>query len=317
MAHPRPLTPVSYGLGFVLRALAWSLALFGLLRTGWVEQSLVLALLHIQGTIVRWYVSAAASAIVITPGCSAADVMAVCLGVILGFPAPWRRRLAGAAGGLVLILAVNVIRIGTLALFVSAWPAAFSIVHLYVWPILLTAVTAAYVWWWMARAQPGGGAATRVAAPSWVRRFAWIGGSLLGLHFLLAPWTETSGLMIAAGAWAASAARIVLTSVGMSAQANGAVLATSRGSFIITPECLLTPVLPLYLGAVLSLPLGRWRRTAALVAALPLFFGTRHPARARARGALRHRPDVAALSGPRVLPESRRPWPSWRSPPRS
>jgi len=50
----------------------------------------------------------------VTLACSGADVIAICLGAILAYPVPWRRRLAGAAGGLALILCLNTLRIATL-----------------------------------------------------------------------------------------------------------------------------------------------------------------------------------------------------------
>ena len=42
------------------------------------------------------------------------DHIALCAGAILAFPALWRARLTGAAGGIALILLVNTVRIGTL-----------------------------------------------------------------------------------------------------------------------------------------------------------------------------------------------------------
>ena len=61
---------------FVLRAAAWSLGLFALLRLSWIEQHLLLALIDAQSAIVRRYFHAEASSITVTSSCSAADVMA-------------------------------------------------------------------------------------------------------------------------------------------------------------------------------------------------------------------------------------------------
>ena len=154
MARARVLTVTTEPVTFVVRALAWSLALFGLMRISFVEQAMVLALLRTQATIVQWYVAAAADTIAITPSCSASDVMAMCLGVILAYPATWRRRLIGAAGGLGIIVGLNIVRLSTLAILVSKWPEAFTAVHVIVWPVLLTAVTALYVGRWMLAAHP-------------------------------------------------------------------------------------------------------------------------------------------------------------------
>ena len=64
----------------------------------------------------------------------------------------------------------------------------------------------------------------------------------------------------------------MLTTAGVDARANGTLLTTARGEYQITPECLLTPVLPMYLAAILSLPLGRRRGLVALAATVPIFF---------------------------------------------
>ena len=272
MAPARVLTGVAEPVAFIVRAVLWSLALFGFLRISFVEQAIVLALLRTQATIVQWYVAAAANTISITPSCAASDVMAMCLGVILAYPATWRRRLAGAAGGLGIIIGLNILRLATLAIVVSRWPESFTVVHVIVWPVLLIAATAAYVGRWMLASHrpsvlPSGGGASRPR----VRRFAWIAGGLLALHLTVAPWTLTSRTLTSAGAWTARTAQRVLTTAGFDAQANGTRLTTTRGEFQITPECLLTPILPLYLAAIFSLPLGRTRRLVALAAAVPIF----------------------------------------------
>ncbi len=188
MARARVLTGVAEPVAFIVRAVLWSLALFGFLRISFVEQAIVLALLRTQATIVQWYVAAAANTISITPSCGASDVMAMCLGVILAYPATWRRRLAGAAGGLGIIIGLNILRLATLATVVSRWPESFTVVHVIVWPVLLIAATAVYVGRWMLASHqpsvlPSGGGASRPR----VRRFAWIAGGLLALHLAVAP----------------------------------------------------------------------------------------------------------------------------------
>ena len=66
-----------------------------------------------------------------------ADALALCLGAILAYPVQWQRRLAGAAGGVGLILGLNILRIGTLGR-VAATPEWFNTLHVYVWPVVLT-----------------------------------------------------------------------------------------------------------------------------------------------------------------------------------
>ena len=54
---------------------------------------------------------------------------------------------------------------------------------------------------------------------------------------------------------------------------TGAVIRTDHGAFIVTQECIFTPLIPLYVAGAFSAPLGGRSRAAAL-AALPLvFFG--------------------------------------------
>ena len=47
---------------------------------------------------------------------------------------------------------------------------------------------------------------------------------------------------------------------------------TSRGAFQVTPECVLTPLIPLYLAAAAMWPRRISRRVLALALALPVFF---------------------------------------------
>ncbi len=59
---------------------------------------------------------------------------------------------------------------------------------------------------------------------------------------------------------------------GVTAHAAANVLWTSRGGFLVTQECISTPLIPVYLAAVCAYAT-TWRRlVAGLAAALPLFF---------------------------------------------
>ena len=57
-------------------------------------------------------------------------------------------RLAGAGAGAGMIVGLNTVRIGTLGL-VSASPAWFNALHVYLWPALLILAIAGYVFAWM------------------------------------------------------------------------------------------------------------------------------------------------------------------------
>ena len=134
-------------LRFALQGLAWTLGLFGLLRLAWLETHAILPLTQLQARLAEAGFGAPALPVQVTLACSGADAVALCTGAMLAYPAPWRGRIAGAALGVALIVALNIVRIGTLgAAAGSAW---FDPLHVYVWPAVLTLGIAGYVFVWM------------------------------------------------------------------------------------------------------------------------------------------------------------------------
>src|SRR5687768_14205342 len=133
---------------FVLRGVAWSLGLFGVLRLPWFETNAVLPLTQVQGRLAESAFGIPTVPVQITLACSGADACALCVGAVLAYPVPWSVRLRGAAGGMALILVLNTLRIGTLGR-VAESPSWFEALHLYVWPALLTIAIAVYVFGWM------------------------------------------------------------------------------------------------------------------------------------------------------------------------
>ena len=200
-----------------------------------------------------------------TADCSGADVMAVCLGVLLAYPVSWRRRLSGMAGALAVILTLNILRIVTL-LFASS-PRSIQQLHIVVWPMVFVLALALYMSWWMR-------AADRHGEPSQWRtaRFVAAASCLLALYAATAPWTMTSPAVIQVGVWTASSGAALLQSIGLSASGMGDVMATPRGAFQVTPECLLTPFLPVSLAAIVAMPWSTRRRMLTVALALPVFF---------------------------------------------
>ena len=71
---------------FLLAALAWSLGLFALLRTPWVEERLVLPLTRLQGQAADYYAGRPPVPVAVTTDCSGTDVLALCLAAILACP---------------------------------------------------------------------------------------------------------------------------------------------------------------------------------------------------------------------------------------
>src|SRR6185503_902346 len=94
---------------------------------------------------------------------------------------------------------------------------------------------------------------------------------LLVAFALGGPWIARSEALLEAGAWTARAAAFFLTAAGLVAAASGNVVATSRGAFIVTPECVATALIPLYVAGVLTARLTWPWRALALAAAPPLF----------------------------------------------
>jgi exosortase/archaeosortase family protein len=265
-------------LEFVVRGVAWSLALFGLLRFGWFESHAVLPLTHLQARIAQGSFGAPALPINVTLACSGADTLALCVGAILAYPAAWRLRVAGAAIGTTGILTLNTIRIGTLGR-VAASPAWFDALHLYVWPGVLMLAVAGYVFGWMQyadqpRVRPHPSAPEEPvhrALPRRTRRFVALTGVLVVLFAVSGSLYLESAVVLAIAAFITRAAAAILTGVGVASTAAGNVLTTTRGAFLVTQECISTPLIPVYVAGALTYP-GTWsRRALGLAVTVPLF----------------------------------------------
>jgi exosortase/archaeosortase family protein len=266
---------------FVLRALAWSLGLFGVLRLPWVEAHAVLPLTQFQGRLAEAGFGIPPVPVQITLACSGADACALCVGAVLAYPVPWSVRLRGAAGGMALILVLNTLRIGTLGR-VAGSPSWFEALHVYVWPALLTIAIAVYVFGWMLLAdKPRADAAPRTsrapaassAHPLVTRRFIVLTGAFIVLFTAAGPLYLESPRVLAVAAFIAQAAAATLHVLGVHASVTDNVLWTARGGFAVTQECISTPLIPVYLAGVFAYSTSFRRRALALAAAGPLFVG--------------------------------------------
>ncbi len=261
---------------FAARGVAWGLGLFGLLRLNWFEAHALLPLTLWQGRLAAWGFGLPTAPIEVTLACSGADVMALCAGAILAYPATWPKRTVGLAGGIALILALNTVRIGTLgaAAALTSW---FSVLHLYIWPALLTLATAGYVFTWMrgvdhAPARMSSPQPAPRATPATRRFVAWAAVFLV-CFVAAAPLYMESGSVLATAGFIAGAAAWTLSRLGLAATAAGNILLTPQGAFAVTQECITTPLIPIYLAAAVAY-LPTWRqRVLATVAAVPLFVG--------------------------------------------
>ncbi|MEO8071297.1 MAG: hypothetical protein ABI652_07830 [Acidobacteriota bacterium] len=274
-ATPRIATPAPR---FALALLVWSLGLFGLLRLPWVATHLLLPMTRFQGVAAAWIFGPSTLPVEVTLACSGADALALCVAAVLAYPSPWRLRIAGAAVGMAGVLTLNTIRIGTLGQ-ASAWPRWFDALHVYIWPAILTLAITAYVFRWMkladgvARDGVAGGEdhSRRGATPDARRRFLWLTLAFVLIFSIASPlYLESTSVLALAGIVAHAAARL-LSGVGIAAQATDSVLWTARGGFLVTQECISTPLIPVYLAAAVVYSGTRLRLALALMATVPLF----------------------------------------------
>jgi exosortase/archaeosortase family protein len=263
---------------FVLRGVAWSLGLFGMLRLSWTEAHAVLPFTQVQAAAAVGLFGPSALPVEVTLACSGADAIALCLGAVLAYPVSWRMRLAGAGAGATLILGLNTVRIGTLGL-VAASPAWFNAFHVYLWPALLTLAIAGYVFGWMrladrlqAQAEPA-----VAAGPSSIdrlqptRRFVYFTAAFLLLFLAGSPLYLESAWVLALAGFIARVAAATLSVVGINAHVVANTIWTSRGSFLVTQECVSTPLIPVYLAGICAYS-ATWRRLVlGVLATAPLF----------------------------------------------
>ena len=207
-------------------------------------------------------------------------------------PATWGSRLRGAAVGFTLITALNIVRLGHLSL-IAENRALLDLLHVYVWPGILILVAAGFVYGWMGRqgfgaaggtpAARGDGTGTggaEVTGASFgglvlgvaARRFLLLAALLVAAYFATAPlFYESSAVDVIAG-WIAVTGGAILAAAGTTVAVSGAIIRTAHGAFIVTQECIFTPLIPLYVAAALAAPMGWGRRTAMLVATPAVFF---------------------------------------------
>lgn len=261
---------------FVITAIGGSLGIFGLLKTSWVETHAILPLTELQGRLAEAAMGAPALPIAVTLACSGADALALCAGAILAYPATWRQRVTATTVGVAVILALNILRIGTLGR-AAASPVLFETLHVYVWPVLLILVIAGYVFGWMHlvngrwRVSSGGPAPLSSTPP--LRRFMLWAALFVVLFVAAAPFYLPSTMVLTTAALIARYAARALGVLGVEATVAANVLWTSKGGFEVTQECIATPLIPLYFAAVMTSG-ARWRwRLPALAAAVPLFVG--------------------------------------------
>ena len=259
-------------LRFALTIGAWFVGLFGLMRIGWVERELLTPFAHLQQRVADQLTGAPSGLVYADASCSGGDPMALCAGAIMAYPAAWGARLRGAALGLAVITGLNVVRLGSLSL-VASDRTLLDLLHVYVWPGVLILASTAWVYGWMLRAGRGGSDARLTDRPgAATRRFLLLSAVLVAAWFAVAPFLYASAAVDWAGGWIAVTGGAILTAAGTTAAVSGTMIRTAHGAFAVTQECVVTPLIPLYLAGALAAPLAPSRRLLALAAAPAVFF---------------------------------------------
>lgn len=262
---------------FTARSVVAGVLIFGLLRLTWIEAHVLLPLTRLQASVAAHLFGTDEARIDVTLACSGAEALAACLAATLAYPATGRTRLAGILGGVGLIGLLNTVRIGTLGR-ASASPVWFDILHVYLWPAALTLAVVGYVFTWMALADRRT-TTVPVAATSpsgaWLTpartRFVVLTVGLLVVFTLTSAFHLRNPDLLGVAAAIAQATALVLGAAGVSARAASNVLWTSNGGFVVTPECVVTPLMAVYLAAVLAYASTWPRATLGVAAMLPLF----------------------------------------------
>jgi len=260
---------------FAVATIAYSIGVFALLKLHWVEAHLLLPLTQWQGRAATAALGTPALPIDVTLACSGADAFALCAGAILAYPATWKSRLSGTAIGFALILVLNSIRIGTLGRAAGS-PLLFETLHVYLWPASLVLVIAGYVFAWMqmvnarSRVAFSHGATDRAATSLTFALVTWTVLFVLLFVATSALYLQ-SAMALAVASFIARRAADALGMIGIGATTAANTLWTSKGGFEVTPECISTPLIPLYFAAVMTY-CTQWRwRLLGMAAAVPLF----------------------------------------------
>lgn len=248
------------------------LAIWGLVATAVMTSTPVMASVVVpfsrwQGTVVAWYLGVGSLPVSVVPSCSGLDAMSLCVAAVMAFPRPWRRRLAGAGIGLVWILLVNLARVASLAAAVdSAW---FDLLHVVVWPTLLILATVGWVFLWL-RVTDRPVDAAPLGDQSSAGLLAWSAVSL-GVYAVIIPVLSAWQVLDLFARDLAAIAVAMLTVVGIDALVTGNLITAGGQPYLVTSECVTTPLMALYVAAVAATPMRLAVRVAWLAAFAPVF----------------------------------------------
>ncbi len=252
---------------FLARSLAWIVGLFALVRIPWVQDHLLIPFARLQHGAACSLTGAPRDALVVDLSCTGADVMAVTLGALLSFPLAWKRRWTGAGLALALLIGLNTARIGSLS-WVASNRDLFDLLHLRLFPLLLVLAATTFVLYWIRK--PAASISSKPIAREVAGPMAWVVSATI-VYFALAPTLYSSDLILQWAFWITAASAQVMNWLGVEARINGNLLTTPHGRWLVTQECVLTPLIPAYLGLVWALVKSNLNKIFATLAAFLLF----------------------------------------------
>lgn len=84
-------------------------------------------------------------------GCNGLEATLLLVAAIAGFPAAWRARVVGIASGVVLIQAINLVRVTSLVILGRDYPHLFATFHVTVWQVVIFLLTIGMFAFWSSR----------------------------------------------------------------------------------------------------------------------------------------------------------------------
>lgn len=102
----------------------------------------------VDGAVIR---APGGFAIEMKDGCNAVNVTILLWAAVIAFPAGWRMKLFGAAGGMLAIQAVNIVRFISLFYLGQYSVKWFDFAHSYLWESLIVLDTMVIFWFWVNR----------------------------------------------------------------------------------------------------------------------------------------------------------------------
>ena len=89
--------------------------------------------------------------LLINADCTGFFIIAVFAALVLAHPAPWREKGLALMVGVPVILVANLVRLVAVAHVAVSFPAAFTVVHDYIFQVGMVLLAAAVWWWWLGR----------------------------------------------------------------------------------------------------------------------------------------------------------------------